>query len=39
MATFVDCEGDGTRGLVAALDGRYDALVVDRMLPGLDGLS
>jgi len=35
----VDCEGDGTRGLVAALDGRYDALVVDRMLPGLDGLS
>lgn len=35
----VDHAADGTRGLVTAVDGRYDALVVDRMLPGLDGLS
>ncbi|MEQ8965915.1 MAG: response regulator transcription factor [Azospirillaceae bacterium] len=30
---------DGRDGLVRALEGGWDALVVDRMLPGLDGLS
>ena len=31
--------GDGLTGLQAAQAARYDALVVDRMLPGLDGLT
>jgi len=30
---------DGRDGLIRALDGGWDALVVDRMLPGLDGLA
>jgi two-component system OmpR family response regulator len=30
---------DGHDGLHQATSGRYDALIVDRMLPGLDGLS
>ncbi|BDZ51131.1 transcriptional regulator [Frondihabitans sucicola] len=30
---------DGRRGLIAALDGDFDVLVVDRRLPSLDGLS
>ena len=30
---------DGREGLFQATDGGYDAIVVDRMLPGLDGLS
>lgn len=30
---------DGTAGLERAGQQRYDALIVDRMLPGLDGLS
>jgi len=30
---------DGEDGLARALDGRYDALIVDRMLPKLDGLA
>ncbi len=30
---------DGKAGLFMALEQRYDAMVVDRMLPGLDGLS
>ncbi len=36
-----DCalEVDGERGLAAARAGTYDVLVVDRMLPGRDGLS
>ena len=29
----------GPDGLAHALAGRYDALIVDRMLPGMDGLS
>ncbi|MBS0564844.1 MAG: response regulator transcription factor [Proteobacteria bacterium] len=29
----------GTDGLIAAQAGDYDVIVVDRMLPGLDGLS
>ena len=35
----VDRAGDGKDGLFLALEGDYDVLVVDRMLPGLDGLS
>ena len=31
--------GDGVTGLDAARDGGFDVLVVDRMLPGRDGLS
>ena len=30
---------DGKDGLFLAASGKYDALIVDRMLPGLDGLS
>lgn len=30
---------DGKEGLFMALEQRYDAMVVDRMLPALDGLS
>ena len=35
----VDVAGDGDTGLTRASDGGYDAIVLDRMLPGLDGLS
>jgi two-component system OmpR family response regulator len=35
----VDIVGDGNTGLDRALNGRYDAITLDRMLPGLDGLS
>ena len=35
----VDHAADGKQGLLLALDADHDALVVDRMLPGLDGLS
>jgi two-component system OmpR family response regulator len=35
----VDTAGDGEVGLRMALDGHYDALIVDRMLPKRDGLS
>ena len=31
--------GDGEEGLQLALDGDYDVLIVDRMLPKRDGLS
>src|SRR5205807_4525843 len=31
--------GDGEDGLAQASDGQYDVLIVDRMLPKLDGLS
>jgi two-component system OmpR family response regulator len=30
---------DGEAGLKAALDGAYDAITLDRMLPGFDGLE
>src|ERR1700680_218949 len=33
-----DHAGDGEDGLAMALDGGYDVLIVDRMLPKLDGL-
>lgn len=35
----VDVCGDGESGLSQARTGDYDALVVDRMLPGIDGLE
>ena len=35
----VDATGDGKDGLFLALDREFDVMVVDRMLPGLDGLS
>ncbi len=35
----IDHAGDGPEGLQLALSGAYDALIIDRMLPGLDGLS
>ncbi|HLI14128.1 MAG TPA: response regulator transcription factor [Alphaproteobacteria bacterium] len=35
----VDRAADGREGLYMALGQVYDAMVVDRMLPGLDGLS
>jgi two-component system OmpR family response regulator len=35
----VAVSGDGRDGLSQATEGGFDALVVDRMLPGLDGLS
>ena len=34
-----DHAGDGEEGLALALKGQYDVLIVDRMLPKLDGLS
>jgi two-component system, OmpR family, response regulator len=34
-----DVAADGEEGLALALDGKYDVLVVDRMLPRRDGLS
>ena len=35
----VDHAGDGKEGLLLALDAGHDVIVVDRMLPRLDGLS
>ena len=35
----VEHAADGKRGLHSATNGNFDALIVDRMLPGLDGLS
>lgn len=35
----VDRAADGREGLFMALGQAYDAMIVDRMLPGLDGLS
>jgi two-component system, OmpR family, response regulator len=34
-----DHAGDGLEGYALACDGHYDVLIVDRMLPKLDGLS
>jgi two-component system OmpR family response regulator len=34
-----DRAGDGEEGLALAIDGGYDVLIVDRMLPKLDGLA
>ena len=35
----VDRAQDGVEGLFMAVDAKFDALIVDRMLPRLDGLS
>lgn len=35
----VDHAADGREGLFMASSGSYDALIVDRMLPGMDGLT
>ncbi len=35
----VDRAGDGREGLFLASSGGYDAMILDRMLPGIDGLS
>jgi two-component system OmpR family response regulator len=35
----VDVAGDGRTGLEQASNGHYDAIVLDRMLPGMDGLT
>jgi two-component system OmpR family response regulator len=35
----VECVSDGRTGLDQALHGNYDAITLDRMLPGLDGLA
>ncbi|MFT5484415.1 MAG: two-component system OmpR family response regulator [Halieaceae bacterium] len=35
----VQHSGDGSQGLELALSDEFDVLIVDRMLPGLDGLS
>jgi two-component system OmpR family response regulator len=35
----VDWIADGRQGLVAAMSEPYDAITLDRMLPGLDGLA
>jgi two-component system OmpR family response regulator len=35
----VDVASTGPEGLARALEGPYDTLIVDRMLPGLDGLT
>ena len=35
----VDVVGDGLLGLARAVEGQYDAITLDRMLPGLDGLT
>ncbi|MEP9348525.1 response regulator transcription factor [Xanthobacter sp. KR7-225] len=34
-----DLAADGEEGLALALDGKYDVMIVDRMLPQRDGLS
>src|SRR3984957_2870031 len=36
---IADQATDGEEGLALALDGQYDVLIVDRMLPKVDGLS
>ena len=35
----VDCADNGRDGLFHATDGSYDAIVLDRMLPGMDGMA
>jgi two-component system OmpR family response regulator len=35
----VDRAADGREGLFHALDGEYAAVILDRMLPGMDGLA
>jgi two-component system, OmpR family, response regulator len=35
----VDCAADGREGVFMATSGNYDVLIVDRMLPQMDGLA
>lgn len=35
----IDSAKDGYEGLFLAKEGKYDLLIIDRMLPGLDGLT
>ena len=35
----VDVAADGPSGLARATNGRYDVILLDLMLPGLDGLE
>jgi two-component system OmpR family response regulator len=35
----VECAGDGATGLTAARHGDFDAIILDRMLPNMDGLA
>ncbi|WP_261540166.1 response regulator transcription factor [Burkholderia multivorans] len=35
----VHCVNDGSEGLTRAMDRRYDLITLDRMLPGVDGLT
>src|SRR5271170_2394021 len=35
----IDHSGDGREGLFLATSGSYDAIILDRMLPGMDGLA
>ena len=35
----VEIENDGERGLDAAMNGTYDLIILDLMLPGLDGFE
>src|SRR5882757_8792742 len=35
----VDCTEDGATGLAMAQEGIYDVIVIDRRLPGLDGIE
>jgi DNA-binding response OmpR family regulator len=39
LGHMVERADDGKQGFLLALDGQFDVMVVDRMLPGLDGLS
>ncbi|WP_052518545.1 response regulator [Archangium violaceum] len=39
LGQVVDHETDGQEGLLVATTGPYDVLVIDRMLPKLDGLT
>ncbi|CDY79170.1 response regulator in two-component regulatory system with PhoQ [Caballeronia glathei] len=36
---LVDWEDDGSEGLARAVSGGYDVIILDRLLPGLDGLT
>ena len=36
---IVDCADNGNEGLSMAISADYDLVIVDRMLPGLDGLA
>jgi len=35
----LECEHEGTRGLDRALHGGFDVVILDVMLPGLDGFE